>query len=113
MTTATKHAPYINESKTIDSKIIQRYNIIGTTHIEYRVWEFSGHILDNNHSCITFIDGKLYGELHSRRVPADLDKLPAWTTERVKAIQAWRNGLDVWEASLIALAYHETANVPR
>ena len=105
MTTETKHPPYINDSKTIDGMIIQRYNIIGTTNMEHRVWEYSGHILDNNHSCITFIDGVLYGELHSRRVPADLDKLPAWTNERVQAIQAWRHGLDVWEASLIKLAY--------
>lgn len=103
---------YINEYRTVCGKVINRYSIAGTRSIDYAVWEFAGaSILDAGHSTITFIDGKLYGEVRSRRVPADIDKLPAWTRERVAAVQAWRASLETFERSLVALAYPEFATI--
>ena len=105
---------YVNEYRTVTGdKVVNRYNLIGTERLEYTVWEPAGPtILDNTHSSITFIDGKLYGEVHTRRVPADLDKLPAWTHERVTAVQAWQAALKTFERSLITLAYPECILVP-
>lgn len=86
---------------------IDRTQIIGTGFIFYTAWEQT----KNDHSSITSeeVEGKVvwWGEIKTRRLPAELDALPAMTEERLKAVQAWRETKYQESYRLILLAFPE------
>lgn len=70
-----------------DNKLVKFTRIIGCDFGYWDVWEkWDGH------STIMFDDthGKI-GRIGARRLPAELDVLPAMTQERSDAIRAWYN----------------------
>lgn len=63
-----------------DGKIVQKYSIIGTTLVDYTVWEPSRMM--GAHSTITTFDGKWYGSITTRPLPAEIEALPVGSEER-------------------------------
>lgn len=63
---------------------VMRNRIIGTDTVVWSAWEpYDGH------SALTWIDGEKVGRIGTRRLPADLDALPAYSDERIRAVRAW------------------------
>jgi hypothetical protein len=89
--------------------IVERYGIIGTTATVYRAWRPSS--LCGNHSSITTFSGSWYGDAGTERPPADIDRLPAMSTERFVAVSNWYASRAEEAYRLIFAAYPE-ARVP-
>lgn len=70
-------------------KIVERFQVLTTGIVVYKVWEQTE--FPYGHSTITRLDGigGWLGQVTSRRVPADIDSLPAMTDERISAVRAW------------------------
>ncbi len=76
---------HVSEYKYLGDKAVHKYNIIGTNLIVYNAWEPSS--ITGKHSTITFIDSKCYGQIGTRRMPPEIDVLPAGSEERIKAVR--------------------------
>jgi hypothetical protein len=78
----------------------------GSWSVSYSVWEpIHGGILNSDHSTITAIDSKWYGELHSRRLPLVLECLEAYSDERATCVRAWHDELSAMAHSVILHAF--------
>ncbi len=69
-----------------DSKQIQELD--WGDYKTYTVWE-CGSII-GTHSTITTRDGKWYGRLGTRQLPANLEELPAMTDYRINKVREFR-----------------------
>lgn len=65
--------------------IVEKTRIIGTKCDVYSAWEVD----HGDHSTIQHIDGVRYGRVGTRRLPAELEALPARTQERSDAVRAF------------------------
>lgn len=63
--------------------------IIGTKVRVFSAWEPSSYC--GPHSTLMTLGGQVHGRIGSRRLPAELDRLPAMTEERSTAVRAWLN----------------------
>jgi len=78
------YAPYIHETRRIGDKVIKKYSVATTDVIVYEAWEPS-HIM-GPHATITSIDGEWYGRIGTRRPPSEVERLPAGSEERWRAV---------------------------
>jgi hypothetical protein len=96
--------------KTIDGKIIRQYQIIGTKLTIFDVYEHD--TVDSTekyygHSTITYI---CYGQKGTNKLPDDINRLPAYTNERINTVMAWYH--KIWNEcyELIIKAYPKAVN---
>jgi hypothetical protein len=68
-----------------------RTNILTTNSHVYTLWEKDP---EHNHSTIRHFDGVRHGEVHSRRLPVNLDAMQAMTEARSLAVRAWQTEID-------------------
>jgi len=81
----------MNDTKrtTADGKVLQFFRIHpGDGYYVADAWEPTSGPM-GGHSTITTFDGVWYGQIGTRRLPADLDALPAYSDERSQAVRAW------------------------
>jgi hypothetical protein len=75
------------ETKQANGFTVQKYTIIGTSHVVYDVWEYY-----DGHSTMRSQDGGCWlGRLGTRKLTPDLDALPAWSQERSDAVGAFHD----------------------
>ncbi len=91
----------------VDGKGIQKSPIIGTGIVEYSAWEPSA--LVGRHSSITSIAGEWYGRIGTRWPPPELERLPAWSDERMKAVGRWHEEQYQEAYDLIIRAFPQAA----
>ena len=83
---------------TNTSIIVQKYRIIGTNTVCYSAWEPSSYT--GPHHTLTTIDGKVYGQVSTLRIPPEIDALPCgW--DRSDACARWY--ADQYERSYAAI----------
>lgn len=99
-----KKAPYINDIKKVENKIIQRYSILTTDILVYSAWEPS--TITGRHSTITSLNNKWYGRIGSRLLPPDINKIP-FGPERLAAVEKWHKDQYQEAYSLIIEAFPE------
>jgi hypothetical protein len=66
---------------------ITRHEIIGTNTVVFEAWE---PYRNNSHSTITRLKGEAHGRIGTRRLPTELDALPAYSDERLAAVTGWQ-----------------------
>lgn len=88
------------------TQIVRKSRIIGTRIDVYVVWEPSA--LTGQHSSLTTIDGKWYGRVGTRPLPAALDALPAMSDERYNAVKRFHEE-QYQEAYALIIATHPEA----
>lgn len=81
------YAPYIHEVRRIGDKVLKKYSVTHTDLIVYEAWEPSE--LMGPHATITSIDTQWYGRIGTRRPPPELERLPAGSEERFRAVGKW------------------------
>ena len=69
-----------------------RSEIIGTRMVVLSAWEPSVRLgsITHGHATITTLDGACYGRIGTRRLPAELEALPAMSAVRSAAVGAWQ-----------------------
>jgi hypothetical protein len=92
---------------------IKSTKIIGTTITVYSAYEPAAHGLPGagwDHSTLTSEDGSdgFLGRIGTRRLPAELEALPAYSDERLAAVGAWQEA-QYREAYALILAAHPEA----
>jgi hypothetical protein len=79
----------INITRSKGDKKVMVNGIYGTKYTVFKVYEPT--TLMGHHSAITHIDNEgWYGDIASRRLPAYLESLSAYSEERRKAVNSWR-----------------------
>jgi hypothetical protein len=81
----------MSEQQIANGLIVERYNIIGTRRWVYDAWEPSERNgeMPFSHSTIRTVDGRWMGRIGTRRLPAELEALPAYSSERARAVGAF------------------------
>jgi len=85
-------AAKLDEYRSVGDVIVNRFRIIGTRTLVYQALErWSSENGIGSHSSLTSVDGRdgWYGRVGTKRLPANLDALPAMTQERFDAVDAW------------------------
>lgn len=83
-------------------------NLIGSETRIASAWEpYAGH------STIMSLDGERMGRVGTEPVPAELDALPARSTERMDAVRAWQRERDERAYAAILAERPEFANGER
>lgn len=88
---------------------IHKYNILGTTIVDYAAWEpytcsnDNGHFT-RSHSTVTTYAGLSLGDVTMRDIPADMDALPCGD-ERVNAVRAWYRANEEAARALVLAAF--------
>lgn len=81
-----------------------KYGILTTSFVCYNVYESSS--LFGNHSSITRHETYGYlADITTRRLPAELDALPAMSDERYQAVKAFHQELEAQAAAYIRQAF--------
>ena len=75
--------------KEIGDKVVERYPILTTALLAYIALEPEPAGVMGSHSSITYIEGKPYGRIGTRRLPPELERLPPGT-ERVTQVREWQ-----------------------
>lgn len=83
MTTNQTHSTV----KLMDNTKVIKTKLIGTNRVVFSAWEPTEFAV--GHSVVTTIEGKWYGRIGSRRLPEELESLPAMSASRSKAVRAW------------------------
>jgi len=74
--------------------IAHRYNIIATCSVGYEVYERSSYSGMTHSSFMGTKKRGVLGDITTRRLPAELDALPAYSEERYQAVKAWHRDLE-------------------
>lgn len=92
--------------RTADGCLVTAYSIIGTDILCFAAYEsYNGHsVLFHDE------DGKAYGQIKSRRLPKELEALPALTDERYNKVMAFINKNKQEEQALIESIFPEAKN---
>ncbi|MBA7608583.1 hypothetical protein ES703_15761 [subsurface metagenome] len=83
------YAPYIHETRRIGDKVVKKYSVATTNLIVYEAWEPSA--IMGRHTSITSIDSEWYGRIGTRYLSPELEKLPAGSEERLRAVGKWHH----------------------
>ncbi len=103
-TTADPHAVLV------DGYLIQRFRILGTTTWVHQAWAPVAQLIGAPYTTLTHLSDQWWGRLGSERhLPAELEALPALSSERSQAARAWRDAQDERAYALIARAFPEPA----
>jgi hypothetical protein len=89
---------------------VERIKILGTKYISYRAYEPS--TLTGAHSTLTTINDEWYGEIASRRLPAELDTLPMYSSTRLQAVRSWQKEQYEEGYAAIYAAYPHLQGIP-
>lgn len=105
----------MSEQRTANGMIVQKVAIIGTSIRDYSAWELTSPVGASmfGHSNITTIDGAWYGRVGTRRLTAELDALPAYTSERSAAVQCFHAAQYAEAYCAIVAAFPETKDGSR
>lgn len=93
--------------------IAQRYQIIGTNHYEYRALRPTADGQYHGYSSFTRVDDVLCGVVGTESLPADLDSLPPYSEQRLKAVTAWQHERYEEACRAILEAFPEAADGTR
>lgn len=96
---------YIQETKQVGKYIVSRHQVYTTTLVCYDVYEPAKVDTDSTHSFYQTFAGKHYGQISSRRLPADLEALPAMTEARLSAVNEWQKANYAEQTAVILEAY--------
>lgn len=89
--------------------LVERWNMIGVDWVVYAAHApISGP--GGDHSSIRHHASQWYGEVASRRLPAELEALPAMTDSRAAAVRAFTAAYVGLEQALILAAFPEAAD---
>lgn len=86
-----------------DGVIVSRYSLVSTSYVDYEVWEPSQPM--HAHSTITTIDGRWYGSLPTRPLPAAIEALCPGSQERQRAVRDFHDEIDAQAAALIRATF--------
>jgi hypothetical protein len=98
------------ETRWLDEKAIRRTQIIGSPSVIYTAYEPSvlfAREPGEGHSSTMTLDGRAMGKIGTRRLPADLDALPAYSAERSRAVGEFHRRQYEEAYSLIERAFPE------
>lgn len=104
---------HVNEWRKVGDQWVNKYSILGTTIVDYAVWEAdvpTAGSLYHNHSTITYRDSgsaKCLGDVTTRDIPAEMDALPAYSEARSRAVVAWYDANKALARALIYAAFPE------
>jgi hypothetical protein len=93
----------INVDVEVGRFVVRQYHIIGAPRWVVRE-VLQPSALMGDHQVVTHRDGRWWGKLTSKRLPAHLDALPARTTERWVAVREWHARREDAEKRLVAFA---------
>lgn len=62
---------------------------VSVTLVCYSAWEPSSY--SGPHSTVMSFAGKVYGKVGTKRIPPELEALPAYSMERANAVSRWYN----------------------
>lgn len=106
---------YVNEWTPVPGGYwVNKYNILGTTMVDYSVWEpFTSSHTDGthtrSHSTVTYRDdGMALGDITTRDLPADIDAL-SYGDERIQAVCTWYAANKAEARALVLQVYPEAA----
>lgn len=95
VSTKTKNGEYVNEWRPVEggNQLVHKFSILGTTRVEYDVWEpysssYDGSHFVRSHSTVTHHDGVQLGDVTMRCIPATMDAMP-YNNARVNAVRGW------------------------
>ncbi len=82
----------MNAFSFLDGTVVVSYAIIGTHEWTAEAWEpdFGG----SAHSSLISIEGRWYGKVTSRMLPADLDAMTPLSPERYEAVRLWHADME-------------------
>lgn len=102
--------------KHIGDVIVQKVRIISTNCHVYSVYEPEVRTEKHPygiHQTVTSFGGKPYGQIGSRRIPAEIDEIPGKTDERSQAVRAWYAAQQEEAYAIIISAFPEAATGKR
>lgn len=91
-----------------DGVIVTWHRIIGTRVRVFTAWEPSSPM--GKHGTVMHIGGRCYGRVGTEGLPGELDRLPAMTDARYRAVKEWHAARYERAYRLIREAYPALAN---
>lgn len=89
---------------------VYRFDVCSSPIVDYVVLEKMASCVSSTHSSFyTSIEGMegYFGELDSRRLPADLEALKPMSQERSERVEAWQNALEAQAQAYVLQAFPE------